>query len=152
MHEQSTVKYSFSTYACYAPDGLFWLNLYEVLCIHMINAICISKLPIRMVYPKTIRSVCTECHNLIRTYTWKVRTKKITNESLEAYHILLPLLAASTASFPIAYRLGNLWSAFWLFSTVFSRFCSRFYEKRSDAKKKSRQSTSLGLIPPVDES
>ena len=27
-HEQSAVKNSFSTYVCYAPDGLFWLNLY----------------------------------------------------------------------------------------------------------------------------
>ena len=27
-HEQSAVKNSFSTYLCYAPDGLFWLNLY----------------------------------------------------------------------------------------------------------------------------
>ena len=26
--EQSADKYSFSTYVCYAPDGLFWLNLY----------------------------------------------------------------------------------------------------------------------------
>ena len=27
VYEQSAVKYSFSTYVCYAPDGLFWLNL-----------------------------------------------------------------------------------------------------------------------------
>ena len=28
VHEQSAVENSFSTYVCYAPDGLFWLNLY----------------------------------------------------------------------------------------------------------------------------
>ena len=28
LHEQSAVENSFSTYVCYAPDGLFWLNLY----------------------------------------------------------------------------------------------------------------------------
>ena len=27
-HEQSAVENSFSTDVCYAPDGLFWLNLY----------------------------------------------------------------------------------------------------------------------------
>ena len=27
VHEQSAVENSFSTYVCYAPDGLFWLNL-----------------------------------------------------------------------------------------------------------------------------
>ena len=30
VHEQSTVKNSFGTYVCYAPDGLFWLNLYNI--------------------------------------------------------------------------------------------------------------------------
>ena len=31
VHEQSAVKNSFSTYyVCYAPDGLFLLNLYEL--------------------------------------------------------------------------------------------------------------------------
>ena len=29
VHEQLDVKNSFSTYVCYAPDGLFWLNLYS---------------------------------------------------------------------------------------------------------------------------
>ena len=29
--KQSAVKNSFSTYECYAPDGLFWLNLYQFL-------------------------------------------------------------------------------------------------------------------------
>ena len=29
LHEQSAVKKSFSTYVCYAPDGVFWLNLYN---------------------------------------------------------------------------------------------------------------------------
>ena len=29
VHEQKTVKNSFSTYVFYAPDGLFWLNLYH---------------------------------------------------------------------------------------------------------------------------
>ena len=28
VHEQSAVKNSVSAYVCYAPDGLFWLNLY----------------------------------------------------------------------------------------------------------------------------
>ena len=28
VHEQSAVENSLSTYVCYAPDGLFWLNLY----------------------------------------------------------------------------------------------------------------------------
>ena len=28
VHKQSAVETSFSTYVCYAPDGLFWLNLY----------------------------------------------------------------------------------------------------------------------------
>ena len=28
VHERSAVKNSFSTYVCYALDGLFWLNLY----------------------------------------------------------------------------------------------------------------------------
>ena len=28
VHEQLGVENSFSTYVCYAPDGLFWLNLY----------------------------------------------------------------------------------------------------------------------------
>ena len=28
MHEQLAVENSFSTYVCYASDGLFWLNLY----------------------------------------------------------------------------------------------------------------------------
>ena len=28
VHEQSAVENSFITYVCYAPDGLFWLNLY----------------------------------------------------------------------------------------------------------------------------
>ena len=28
VHEQSAVKNLFSTYVCYDPDGLFWLNLY----------------------------------------------------------------------------------------------------------------------------
>ena len=28
VHEQLAVEHSFSTYLCYAPDGLFWLNLY----------------------------------------------------------------------------------------------------------------------------
>ena len=27
VHEQLAVKKSFGTYVCYAPDGLFWLNL-----------------------------------------------------------------------------------------------------------------------------
>ena len=27
VHEQSAVENSFCTYVCYAPDGLFWLNL-----------------------------------------------------------------------------------------------------------------------------
>ena len=26
-HEKSAVQNLFSTYVCYAPDGLFWLNL-----------------------------------------------------------------------------------------------------------------------------
>ena len=30
VHEQSAVENSFSTYVCYAPDGLFWLNLYQM--------------------------------------------------------------------------------------------------------------------------
>ena len=30
VHEQSAVENSFSTYVCYAPDGLFWLNLYII--------------------------------------------------------------------------------------------------------------------------
>ena len=30
VHEQSAVKNSYSTYVCYAPDGLFWLNLYVI--------------------------------------------------------------------------------------------------------------------------
>ena len=30
VHEQLAVKSSFSTYVCYAPDGLFWLNLYTL--------------------------------------------------------------------------------------------------------------------------
>ena len=29
-HEQSAVKYSFSTYVCYVPDDLFWLHLYNI--------------------------------------------------------------------------------------------------------------------------
>ena len=29
MHERSAVKNSVSTYMCYTPDGLFWLNLYR---------------------------------------------------------------------------------------------------------------------------
>ena len=29
VHEQLAAKDSFSTYVCYAPDGLFWLNLYH---------------------------------------------------------------------------------------------------------------------------
>ena len=28
VHELSAVENSFSTYVCYTPDGLFWLNLY----------------------------------------------------------------------------------------------------------------------------
>ena len=28
VHKQSSAENSFSTYVCYAPDGLFWLNLY----------------------------------------------------------------------------------------------------------------------------
>ena len=28
VHKQAVVENSFSTYVCYAPDGLFWLNLY----------------------------------------------------------------------------------------------------------------------------
>ena len=28
MSSQSAVENSVSTYVCYAPDGLFWLNLY----------------------------------------------------------------------------------------------------------------------------
>ena len=28
LPEQSATENSFSTYVCYAPDGLFWLNLY----------------------------------------------------------------------------------------------------------------------------
>ena len=31
IDEQSAIKNSFSTYVCYAPDGLFWLNLYPKL-------------------------------------------------------------------------------------------------------------------------
>ena len=31
VHEQSSVKYSFSTYVCYASDGLFWFNLYNMI-------------------------------------------------------------------------------------------------------------------------
>ena len=27
VHEKSAVENLFSTYVCYAPDGLFWLNL-----------------------------------------------------------------------------------------------------------------------------
>ena len=27
LHEKSAVENSFSTYVCYDPDGLFWLNL-----------------------------------------------------------------------------------------------------------------------------
>ena len=30
VHEQSAVDNSFSTYVCYSPDGLFWLNLYHL--------------------------------------------------------------------------------------------------------------------------
>ena len=37
MHDQLAVEYSFSTYVCYAPDGLFWLNLYEEKSLLMIN-------------------------------------------------------------------------------------------------------------------
>ena len=29
VDEQSAVENSFSTYVCYAVDGLFWLNLYR---------------------------------------------------------------------------------------------------------------------------
>ena len=29
VHKLYAVKNSFSTYVCYAPDGLFWLNLYS---------------------------------------------------------------------------------------------------------------------------
>ena len=31
LHEQSAVENLFSTYVCYVPDGLFWLNLYRTL-------------------------------------------------------------------------------------------------------------------------
>ena len=31
VHEQLAAKNSFSTFVCYAPDGLFWLNLYKTL-------------------------------------------------------------------------------------------------------------------------
>ena len=34
VHKQSAVENSFSTYVCYAPDGLFWLNLYFRKCCH----------------------------------------------------------------------------------------------------------------------
>ena len=30
VHEHLAVKLSFSTYLCYNPDGLFWMNLYEL--------------------------------------------------------------------------------------------------------------------------
>ena len=29
VYEQSAVENSYSTYVCYTPDGLFWLNLYS---------------------------------------------------------------------------------------------------------------------------
>ena len=28
LHEHSAIEISLSTYVCYDPDGLFWLNLY----------------------------------------------------------------------------------------------------------------------------
>ena len=32
LHERLAVKNSVSTYVCYAPDGLFWLDLYAIVC------------------------------------------------------------------------------------------------------------------------
>ena len=31
VHEQPAVESSFSSYVCYALDGLFWLNLYLIM-------------------------------------------------------------------------------------------------------------------------
>ena len=46
VNEQSAVENSFSTYVCYAPDGLFWLNLYFSVIKYFgflnIDAICSS--------------------------------------------------------------------------------------------------------------
>ena len=36
--EQSAVENSISTYVCYAPDGLFWLNMYELSGLNFDNA------------------------------------------------------------------------------------------------------------------
>ena len=37
VHEQSAVENSFSKYVCYAPDGLFWLNLYGLCQLFFLN-------------------------------------------------------------------------------------------------------------------
>ena len=33
VHEQSAIKISFSTHLCYASEGLFWLNLYNIIAL-----------------------------------------------------------------------------------------------------------------------
>ena len=44
LDEQSVVKNLFSTYVCYAPDGLFWLNLYLSIFKHTSTTHCASTL------------------------------------------------------------------------------------------------------------
>ena len=46
VNEQTTVKNSFSTYVCYTPDGLFWLNLYVER--FLMHALLNSKLDLRI--------------------------------------------------------------------------------------------------------
>ena len=43
--KQTAVKNSFSTYVCYAPDGLFWLNLYLASFVFDLQAIRV--IPVR---------------------------------------------------------------------------------------------------------
>ena len=74
-HEESAVKNSFSTYVCYGPDGLFWLNLYSPQSWFLYLDSGIG----RKVYQSSIRPIWCSCPS--RCWSWDWRTSSFGMET-----------------------------------------------------------------------
>ena len=57
VHEQSAVENSFSTYICYTPDGLFWLNLY----IYIKTRLHKATINLILIQDVSFETVCKAC-------------------------------------------------------------------------------------------
>ena len=83
VHEQSAVGNSFSTYVCYAPDGLFWLNLYlQGRVAKRILAVMFFFDNYDMLQDIVLKSYIETLH----TFIWYNFEANVTDEQFEAQH------------------------------------------------------------------